>query len=217
MGEYADIEKRFRGDTANHEMAVLHDDGVYRHVRFAQPDQRGYWFSLTTWPQKLVINGSVGTYVFSRMEDMFEFFRDSCPTGVPNFSYWAEKIVAGSDPVPDFSQDLFNKHVADDLAEAEKDYPGVTAEWDDKVNGFFAEYDTTYEHGAQFALHDFEYRPRGAKAGDEPFRFCDTGDWKLSDYDWKYLWCCHAIRWGIAQYDAGKKVAADLGGEVATS
>lgn len=35
----------------------------------------------------------------------------------------------------------------------------------------------------------------------EGFRFYDTWEWDLSDYDWQYLWCCHAIVWGIAQYN----------------
>ena len=40
------------------------------------------------------------------------------------------------------------------------------------------------------------------------FRFTDTWEWDLTDFDWQYLWCCHAIQWGIAQYDASKAVAA---------
>lgn len=34
-----DIAARFARDTAQHEMTVLHDDGLYRHLRF----QRTYW------------------------------------------------------------------------------------------------------------------------------------------------------------------------------
>ena len=198
------IRERFRRETANHEMTVLQDNGLYRHIRFEQPDQRGDWFSIVTWPQKIVVNGTVGTYVFSRMEDMFEFIRSSCPTGVPNFSYWEEKVVAASDGPVTYSMDLLDKQVAEDLAEAEKDWPGVTASWDEKVNGFFPEYDTTNEHGARYALNDFSYKPEDAGADDEPFQFYDTGDWDLRDYDWKYLWCCHALFWGIRQYDQHK-------------
>lgn len=42
----------------------------------------------------------------------------------------------------------------------------------------------------------------------EGFRFYDTAEWDLSDYSWHYLWCCHAIVWGIAQYDAVRAAEA---------
>jgi hypothetical protein len=204
-----DVFERFQRETANHVMTVKHDDGLYRHLRFESPDKKGDWFSLTTWPQKLVINGSVGTYVFSRQEDMFDLVRQSCTTGVPNFSYWEEKIVAAGDPAIDYSMDVFDEQVAEHLNESEKDYPGVTAAWNEKVNGIFPEYDTSNEHGARFALHDFTYRPDDAPLSDEPFQFYDTGEWDFRDYDWKYLWSCHAIKWGITQYDAAKAAKAE--------
>ncbi|MCW2938470.1 MAG: hypothetical protein JWN00_1455 [Actinomycetia bacterium] len=209
------IAKRFENDTANHEMTVLHDDGLYRHLRFAKPDSSRDWFSIVTWPQKLVINGSVGTYVFSRMEDMFDFIRTSCPAGSPNYTYWEEKVVACGDPVVDYSTDLLDKQVTEHLkeVEAEKYWPGVAEAWNEKVYGFFAEYDTTNEHGARCALHDFTYKPDGAPESEEPFQFYDTVDWDLRDYDWKYLWSCHAIQWGIGQYDS-KRVAATQAVEV---
>jgi hypothetical protein len=199
-----DVAKWFARDTAEHEMTILHDDGLYRHIRFERKDSSGYWFSLTSWPQKLAVNGSVGTYVFSRMEDMFEFIRTSCSTGVPNHTYWDEKIVAAGEPAITYSMDLLEKEVAEYFVEteAEKHWPGVTEAWNEKVNGFLAEYDTTNEHGARHALHDFTYKPDDAPDGGEPFQFYDTQDWTLQDYDWKYLWCCHAAMWGISQYDA---------------
>jgi hypothetical protein len=40
----------------------------------------------------------------------------------------------------------------------------------------------------------------------EGFRFHDAWEWDLRDYGWQYLWCCHAIVWGIAQYDAATAV-----------
>jgi hypothetical protein len=90
--------------------------------------------------------------------------------------------------------------VTDDLKESEEDYPGVTAAWAEKVTGIFAEYYTTTENDARFALNDFEYLPKGASG--EPFRFQDSWEWQLKGYDWSFLWCCHALKWGIAQYDA---------------
>ncbi|MBM0203233.1 hypothetical protein JNW90_09015 [Micromonospora sp. STR1s_5] len=37
----------------------------------------------------------------------------------------------------------------------------------------------------------------------------DTFEWDLTDWDWQYLWCCHAIVSAVALYDtsAGRSVA----------
>jgi hypothetical protein len=184
-------------------MTILHDDGLYRHLRFRSPDNSFYWFELVTWPGKLSIGGDMDGFTFSRTEDMFGFFRSSGHHGGINAGYWAEKVVASREGVKAYSTDLFNEQVAADLKDAEEDYPGVTKAWNEKVNGFYAEYNTEYEEAARTALHEFEYLPEDA-TGD-PFTFCDTSDWNLTDYTWAFLWCCNAIAWGIRQYDAAKQ------------
>src|ERR1035438_10338294 len=65
----------FLADVAEHAMAVMQDNGVYRHLRFRKPGSSNMWFDLITWPGSLVISGDMGTWAFSRVEDMFAFFR----------------------------------------------------------------------------------------------------------------------------------------------
>jgi len=73
----ADTAERFKRDTKDHEMTVLHEDGLYRHLRFRKPagGYSEYWFDLVTWPGVLVIRGDMETFAFSRTEDMLAFFR----------------------------------------------------------------------------------------------------------------------------------------------
>lgn len=234
-----EIAERFRAETAEHRMTVLHDDGLYRHLRFQQmhfcndaewrPTSGFYWFDLVTWPGSLTINGDCGAYTFSRDTDMFEFFRSRY--GI-NPQYWAEK-VQGETRVTSFSDDKFRQQVKDDVAVAEGDYPGLSATIEERFYGVLtAEWDTTQEDGARHALNEFQYVPEGALCqvcSDDgepvvlirkpaysdtlqcpqdcgtklaPFTFTDTWEWDLSDWDWTFLWCCHAIQWGIAQFDA---------------
>lgn len=68
-------EQRFLNDVANHEMIIIRDDGVNRHVRFKRPNSSCMYFDLITWPGHLCYTGDMGSYVFRRLEDMFEFFR----------------------------------------------------------------------------------------------------------------------------------------------
>jgi hypothetical protein len=208
MTDYSASAARFARETRGHEMTVLHDDGLYRHLRFASPDGSGYRFDLITWPNRLTFHGQAGTYVFSvwPTEDMFQLFRESSVGDQPNFGYWNEKLVAWSEPAIQFSNELFDKQVAKELEKAEEFFPGVTAAWQAKTEGFLAEYSTECEETAREALAAFEYLPEGQWG--EAWRFRYTSGWQLDDYDWRYLWACHAGLWGANQYSAAKAVTA---------
>ena len=65
-------EEQFLRDVAQHEMTVLHSDGLYRHVHFQQRSHSwNQWFDLVTWPGNLTIRGDMGTWTFSRVEDKY--------------------------------------------------------------------------------------------------------------------------------------------------
>jgi len=137
------IAKRFKNDTAKHEMTVLHDDGLYRHLRFTPvvTDEKtgkrsrssSYWFDLITWPGCLAVNGDCGSFMFSRIEDMFEFFRGSRI----NPQYWAGK-VCGETTTKSYGEDLFRQQVADEVKEAEKDWPGLAEAVQEAIFGTFS-------------------------------------------------------------------------------
>lgn len=40
------------------------------------------------------------------------------------------------------------------------------------------------------------------------WQFTDVCEWRLRTWTWSYLWCCHAVVWGIARYDAAKAAAS---------
>lgn len=82
--------ERFLDDVAKHEMTVLADQGNVRHLSFRAPGTVIQHFNLTTWPNHLCVSGDMGTYVFSRLEDMFDFFREN----KINPGYWHEKLKA---------------------------------------------------------------------------------------------------------------------------
>lgn len=86
--------ERFSKDTATHEMTVLRDDGVYRHLRFKGPGSSAYCFDLVTWTGHLAITGDMGANMFCRLDDMFEFFRTDRLHGghTINPGYWSEKL-----------------------------------------------------------------------------------------------------------------------------
>jgi hypothetical protein len=188
-----------------HEMTVLHDDGLYRHLRFRSPDAGSYWFDLITWPGSLTISGDCGTYTFAREADMFGFFRGHRV----NPDYWAEK-VSRETKVSSYSEDQFREQVAAEVKDA--DQPGLAEAVESDFYGILAEWDTTCEAGARQALDEFAFykseSDRYDPAKEADFRFEDTWEWDLSDWDWTFLWCLHAIVWGIARYDKQRAAVA---------
>jgi len=99
---YELTEASFLKDVATHEMQLLRDDGVYRHLRFKRPGTVCMYFDLITWPGFLCYTGDMGTFVFTRLRDMFEFFRTDREYAqrrgdrqlFVNHGYWSEKLVA---------------------------------------------------------------------------------------------------------------------------
>lgn len=219
--EFKASAERFARETAHHELTILHDDGLYRHLRFRGTEQAwAYWFDLVTWPNNLVFRGDGETFAFSRVEDMFGFFRDSSGWNGQNINpqYWAEKITDGGERTMRYSETVFRRKlwsaVRDDIA----DYRGLAK----AVQAALEDYDTSTEFGANEFLRDFEYQVTedgpetilgGRISTTRTFRFGGAWEWNLTDWHWWYLWACHAIQWGIQQYDQAKALTT-VGGEV---
>jgi len=67
---------QFLADVAGHKMTVLLDNGLHRHLRFrSSKDSWNMWFEIVTWPGCLMLHGDMGSWCFSRLDDMFAFFR----------------------------------------------------------------------------------------------------------------------------------------------
>ncbi|MFI7628444.1 hypothetical protein [Microbispora rosea] len=150
-----DIYERFQRETAKHEMTVLHSDGLYRHLRFRNPEHGTYWFDIVTWPGNLVIRGDIkDTYAFSRHADMFEFFRG--PVGRINPHYWAQKLTTDRDSVEKYDPDSFERQVKEHVADAIRDRVaprGISR----AIKEMFAWGNISYEDGARAELESFEY------------------------------------------------------------
>lgn len=205
--------ERFQKDVAQHQMEVIRDDGVSRHVRFSRPGSSCYRFDLITWPGVLCYTGDMGTYVFQRTNDMFEFFRTdrqhnpNKPLPI-NRPYWAEKLIAtschGKDggAATEFDEDKFrriiNKYRVDWMRRLKED--GRSAEerrelWEAVESEVLCELDDHAERG-RFAAYDFSHQ-----IGDETIYFEDLFEYDFTRFTHGFTWCCFALTWGIQQYD----------------
>lgn len=225
---------RFLKEVEGHQMTVVRDDAIYRHVRFKRPDTCCMHFDLITWPGYLCYTGDMGTYVFTRLRDMFEFFRRSEKSDLfrIDLRYWAEKVEAGDrcDGLKKFSFEKFEREIRDWVTRSEEESRPDEEEAKDRAlhTAAFAELRVAVEDEvlscdsndvrAYDAANDFEHRGEAWQAffGDKArFEFSDF--WEVDTTEWthRFVWCCFALAWGIKQYDESKAaVGAAEGDEV---
>lgn len=181
--------EQFAKDVANHEMKILHEEGVYRHITFGVPDSGIDRFNLTTFPGRLVFTGDRGDYLFERTDDMFQFFRNS--RREINEDYWAEKCVASDrDGIKAFSQRTFDEQIREELDGMEADAELREAVEDELLSNT----DELTDESAHAAAFEFE------ACGKNPV-FWDTQELDFTEYTYRFIWCLRAIVWGIAKYD----------------
>ncbi|RZQ59814.1 hypothetical protein [Amycolatopsis suaedae] len=191
MADY-DMAQRFARDTAHHQMTIAHDDGLYRHVQFRNPQRSWhYWFDLITVPGALIFQGDGESFVFRRVDDMFTFFRGGGYDGEPNLSYWAEKVTSDSRNIQRYSETKFVQTVREHLVESIR-YRHVPPGTSRALIEYAADYDLTFEANAREMLETFSYKG---------FGFPDAWEFDFRTHYWWFEWACHAIVWGIGQYD----------------
>lgn len=206
-------QESFLSNVETHSMQVIRDDGVYRHIRFKRPGTRCMFFDLITWPGALCYTGDMGTYVFSRIEDMFEFFREDPSRAKPgelriNLGYWSEKLIAvdggrRNGSATEFSEEKFTQVISDYVSEwievrevSEESAAALRDAVQEEIIDMLHSQDESYNYrlGSEFR-HDVE--------GDE-FYFQDLWDYSFTEYTTHFKWCCYALAWGIQKYDESK-------------
>lgn len=198
---YATARRQAKDAFADHEMTVLYEDGVYRHLRFQRPGTWMYGFDIVTWPGHLYVGGDIECFTFARLHDMTRFFSAASEPHDINPHYWAEKITSRSerDGTRVYSEDSFRNRVAyefDQLAEngyEPDEEKAIRAAWADHI--FCRE--LHYETAAHEALRDFGPVEVGPYRG---FRFGDSWEWDLRDWDHHFLLTCFALVRGLGMY-----------------
>lgn len=189
-------KEMFLDDVKNHKkMIILRDDGLYRHIIYKQPKSNNMYFEIITWPGYLAYTGDMGSFMFSRLEDMFQFFRTKDLE--INTGYWAEKVKAESmfgNGIREFNVDEFKDNILLfvkeqlDLDEKSK----IPDKIMDELEYLLSSED---EWECVSAVRDFE---------SEEIDFTDF--WEINNYrkTYYFVWCCYAITWAVSEYDKFK-------------
>lgn len=198
-------EKSFLADVSKHEMSVKHNDGIYKHVVFRAPNSSKYWFEIVTWPGSLSINGDCGSFTFSRITNMVDFFCadnfDVLSTTAPNFGYWSNKCTASdtADGIREFDLEAFRenaqKEIESAIEHAGDELRAASAQLCRKV--FFSRVvkpHFEFEWEARAAINSFEYESNGIT-----IHIVDFYEHKCQKYSSNYEWCCYALAWACAK------------------
>lgn len=215
----ADVLQQFLKDTASHELEVLIDSGVHRHLRFRRPGTYCYGFDVVTYPGHLVISGDMGASVFARLPDMLEFFRESDEAhrragGLSiNPGYWAEKLVANDGAPKKFERERFRELVLsrfNDFVEGH-DLPDWASDLWAEIEGEVLAFDDETTQGAIAAMDRFEPTDERYSA----FRFHDA--WEsastMEDYTFHFLWRLYAVASAVRLYDEMKAATTAVDAE----
>lgn len=185
---------RFEETTHDHQMKILHDDGLYRQIRFIGPKSSFYYYDLVTWPGHLVIGGDVESYHFARTADMFSWFG----SGGINPDYWSEKLQGPThgDIAKRYSADMARANVLQWFEDASDDLEAdeireLRAELDDQILSH-EEFGWDATHAIEL-MRDFQHNG---------LSISDPWDYEFTEFTGHYLWCCWAIVKGIERYHA---------------
>ena len=187
------MKEEFLNHVKNHQMIIKNDSGVHRHLLFKQPNTIARYFNITTWDGHLCISGDMGTFVFRRLTDMFDFFRGE---GI-NRGYWSEKLEAGE-----------HKKYSPEKARAALDQEFENwREWlnDDVSHEFISEEKSELDNIDTDDQHEFNESIRSWRPNKGGVQLDDFWEHDLYEYTYHFTWCCYAIVWAIEQYDKHKE------------
>lgn len=207
MSGYVITQQDFLTDVKDHGMEILVDNEVYRHIKFSRGGSSVYRFDLITWPGHLCYTGDMGTYTFSRLRDMFEFFatEDFYGKYPINPGYWGEKLTSIDkySSFEEFSMESFIKQIWTYVGDRILDTPEYEIISRDIEENLIPNIEEAWNYEQCINLvSEYKFFFKGEK---RPFKFIDFWDYDFKEYTQKYIWACFAIAWGIKKYNEEKK------------
>jgi hypothetical protein len=191
----------FQEDTAGHQLTVLHEEGLYRHLRMAAPGTRWGSWDIITWPGHLATSGDVADgLTFSREPDMIaDFFgkmrggkRPYYADGAPSidFRYWAEKLQGDQrDTVRAYVHEDFVRYVKETLTQRLETgyYSRLTQQLVDEL---IAEVEDLEESEVEARQWLNEHEPEVPDSWDHDFK----------DYTFHFQLACYAVNAAVQAY-----------------
>lgn len=229
-----EIEAIFFPAISEHRMLIEQDEGVCRRITFKKPNSSSYKFTLVTFPGYLVVVGDMGSYVFQRLEDMFEFFRTDRVNRstsleklglklATNLGYWSEKLTAidcnglNEAKANEFDAEGFKnwikaerlRWIRDSYREQDLSKEERRELWEaveDEVLSAVDNYDC--ETVSTLKAYEFNWKPSripGQALWNQRQGYHFDEIPTFRNPTFNFRWICCAIAWGVEQYDLHKE------------
>ena len=204
--------EQFQKDTSAHELEIIQDNDLFRHLKISKPRTGNMHFNITTWPGYLCISGDMGTFVFSRIPDMFDFFRGKAEEINPQ--YWEEKLCAGAGlSARNVSREYDPGLIYERLDEELKTFIEWQTDekpqlWQENIEDakkavqHFKDWVDSSEYEMVYHINNWDEEEAGG------MDLQDFWDGYREAYSYHYVWCCYAIVHAIRLYDETKVAQA---------
>lgn len=201
------VFQHFEREVSEHQLTIIKDDGEYRHIRLSTPNNSCYYFDLVSWPGYLCMTGDMGTWTFSRIRDMFSFFRGE--HGSINPAYWSERLEAGTGCprgaiARTWDEQLFCRTLDERLEAWKESNKPEDYEDEDAYSVKLESVMDTITDLKNASGYEYEANAAYANAVDEEGILCDLWEDDFKSWSHHFLWACYAIVWGIQKYDTQK-------------
>lgn len=188
--------KRFAHDTADHQMTILHFEPPYVHLMFSKPKTNNYRFDLISAPGQMIVTGDMGSWIFSRERDMWNFFKTSPKMDEKYLfdpHYWLEKADAidrqGGER---FSFEYLIAFIVERMGEDDR---LSEDQKDELLDGLEA-----YRHESLHECLEFLDGVEVTTESGRSYRPFAQPEGSAKVYTFGFLWICYAIAWGVKQY-----------------
>lgn len=209
----------FQSTVTDHQLTVNVDAGLHRHLSFRKADgDPEQHFDIITYPHHLLISGDMGSFLFSRNKDMFNFFEGTEETfkGDSWFSYGHAKMNLISDscqfPSEFFDEDIIREYVTKTSAlyidDIQKHWDALSRSNQESFSGvddFKEKFEDEIEVFLDRTFEENEWKTDLACFNSDvitDFSFNDHDLYELKPYSLSshFYWCVNAIVWAISQY-----------------
>lgn len=197
----------FLDKVKDHQLTINLDQGLYKDLTIKKPNCIDAHYHITTRPGYLFFTGDMGSFVFSRIDDMFSFFRSEDYSINP--TYWSEKVQAESvfgDGVKSYDPEKVRSDLQSELETFIDDLDLDDEDYNDKVEeatNAIDEIDCSDVYELVEAIRSWDPDLAGG------LDLCDFWENGTDTHTYYYIWCCFAVVHAINLYDAAKnKVSA---------
>ena len=201
----------FLKDVAAHKLTVNLDQGVLRDLTVKRPNTSSFHYNITTRSGYLIITGDMGSFVFQRLTDMFDFFRSDNDQYHINDGYWEEKLeaVCRRGGAKSFSSDRVEEILLDELNQFKQELSRSNSD-KQKLKAAKEEIDSLIslasdsEHDFYAEISNWDSDCSGGLSLD------NWWEWDFTEYTYHYIWCLYAIVHAIKLYDAYKSEQGEV-------